>query len=170
MQFSIIFGVGRERRFTPLFLALHQARSQVVRFGGAKYIFRGGNIFVFIICFNKQCSGHNIIWGAQIKFGGVLPPNAHRGYGPALHPCVYSMRSRNEQLAHKNVVNNLQRKTWNHETRSAHLIRAQENTRRISLGTNDKLTQTWPPYRKQSRVWKRPFVLRKGTFNINAVC
>jgi len=44
-----------------------QARSQVLRFGGAKYIL-GGAMFVFIISFKQ-------IFLETSKFGQVLPPN-----------------------------------------------------------------------------------------------
>jgi len=49
-------------------------------------LFQGGNIFVFIICFYKKCSGHNKIYGVQNKFGVALPPSASHSYGPDVLP------------------------------------------------------------------------------------
>jgi len=53
-----------------------QARSQVSRFGGAQYIFRGSKIFAFTICLEQIFMGATKFGGAQKKFGGPLPPNA----------------------------------------------------------------------------------------------
>jgi len=48
-----------------------QARSQVSRFGGAQYIFRGHD-FCFYYMFKTNFSGRNKIWGTQKKFNA--PP------------------------------------------------------------------------------------------------
>jgi len=45
-------------------------RSQVLRFGDAKYIFMVENIFVFIVCFNKNILG-------TTKFGGHKNVGGH---------------------------------------------------------------------------------------------
>jgi len=55
-------------------------RSQVSKFGGAKYIFRGRD---FCYMFKTHISGHNTIWGNTKNIWGTLAPNAPRGYGPA---------------------------------------------------------------------------------------
>ena len=57
----------RSRAYTTL--SSHQTRSQVLRFGGAKYIFRGKDFFYY---------GHN-------KILGSLPPNAPLATGLGCH-------------------------------------------------------------------------------------
>jgi len=57
-----------------------QARSLVLRFGGAKYIFRGERFLLYCM-FKITFSGNNKIWGTQKKFGGELPPNHPRAAG-----------------------------------------------------------------------------------------
>jgi len=55
------------------FMLFRQARSQVSRFGGAQYIFRGKNP-CFYCMFKSNFSGRNkILVGAQKKFGGTAP-------------------------------------------------------------------------------------------------
>jgi len=51
------------------------ARSQVLRFEGAKYIFRGHD-FCFYYIFKTNVSGNKKIWGSQKKFGGAVPTKA----------------------------------------------------------------------------------------------
>jgi len=46
----------------------HQACSQVVRFAGAKYIFRDQH-FCFYYMVNTNFSGHNKIWGTKKTWG-----------------------------------------------------------------------------------------------------
>jgi len=67
--------------------ATHQARSQVLRFRGAKYIL-GGTIFVFIIFLKQTFLGTR-------KFGGHCPRTPPRGYGLATHS-LYFYSFRNE--------------------------------------------------------------------------
>jgi len=66
------------------------------------------------------------------------------------------MRSRNERLSLKTRSTTCSKNVESRK-RSAHLIRAQEHTRRISLGANDKLTQTRSTYRIQSRPKETPY-------------
>jgi len=61
--------VGRERVGTAF---PHQARSQVLRFGGAN-TFLDGTIFVFIIFLKQIFLGTRNFGGAQKKFGGRCP-------------------------------------------------------------------------------------------------
>ena len=49
-----------------------QVRSQVLRFGWEKYIFRGDD-FCFHYMFKTNFSGHNKIWDTHKKFGGTAP-------------------------------------------------------------------------------------------------
>jgi len=51
---------------------LELGRSQVLRFGGAKCIFRRARI-LFLLYFWNKFSGNKKIWGAQKKFGGTAP-------------------------------------------------------------------------------------------------
>jgi len=60
-----------------------QARSQVLSFAGAKYIFRGQD-FCFYHIFKINFLVHNTIWGAQKVFGGNCPRIPLRGYGPVM--------------------------------------------------------------------------------------
>jgi len=51
---------------------LQQACSQVLRFGGAKYIFRGSR-FLFLLYVSKNFPGHETIWGCTKIFWGYCP-------------------------------------------------------------------------------------------------
>jgi len=66
-----------------------QARSQVLRFGGAKYIFRGHDFCVYCI-FKTNFSGNKKIWGSQKKFGGTAP-ECLRVYGPVVDPVQWPL-------------------------------------------------------------------------------
>jgi len=59
-----------------------QARSQVLRFGGAKYILWGHD-FCFYYIFKTYFSGNKSIWEGRKEIWGALPSNAPRDYGPA---------------------------------------------------------------------------------------
>jgi len=56
-------------------LRLTQARSQVLKFGGAKYIFRGAR-FLFSSYFYNKLSGNKKIWGGTKEIWGVNDPVA----------------------------------------------------------------------------------------------
>jgi len=59
-----------------------QARSQVLKFGGAKYIFRGHD-FCFYHIFKTNFLGTRKFWGNKRNFGGYWPRMPPRGYRPA---------------------------------------------------------------------------------------
>jgi len=63
--------------FTPYSWPCHSrnhARSQVLGFGGAKYIFRGQDFcFYYIYLYITNFPGRNTICGAQKIFGGIAP-------------------------------------------------------------------------------------------------
>jgi len=74
-------------RAVELLLRVTQARTQVLRFRGAKYISRGAR-FLFVTYAFKNYSGRNTVWGTQKEFGGgTLPPNVPGGYGPGVTSC-----------------------------------------------------------------------------------
>jgi len=64
--------------------------------------FLGGHDFCFYYIFKTNFSENKKFGGAQKKFGRALPPNAPRGYGPALastyQKVVVSKISRNVGL------------------------------------------------------------------------
>ena len=65
----------------PVLSTAEQARSQVSRFGGAQYIFRGAR-FCFYYMFKIKFSGRNKIWGHKKNFGGTAPE-----WSPWLRAC-----------------------------------------------------------------------------------
>jgi len=64
----------------------NQACSQVLRFGGAKYILWGKDFNIYHM-FETNFSEHNKIWGAQKRFAGNCPRMPHRVCGSGRNRC-----------------------------------------------------------------------------------
>ena len=66
------------KRYVYTFL---QDRSQILKFAGAKYIFKGKEQ-CFCYMFETNLPGHNAVWGGTKIFGGTAPQCPYV-YGPA---------------------------------------------------------------------------------------
>ena len=65
-----------------------QARSQVSRFGGAQYIFRGARFLLLLYVWNKFFWAQQNLGGHKRNLGGHCPRMPPCGYGPAWQPCA----------------------------------------------------------------------------------
>ena len=69
----------------------HQSRSQVLTFGGTKYIFKGDDFCLYYMF--KQFLGEQKICEGKSKLGGYFLRMPARGYGPVAHSSKLSLET-----------------------------------------------------------------------------